>query len=273
MTATRAQFRAHWLEVQRHLYRHAYHGGVSEFFGWTALYWQIQRRSVGLLIPRVHPAPMSRARDYLAAIDATIPITNWQIETDSELDPEVETALEEVGWQRAYSLPGHAIPLDERFAARLMPPPDGYTVRLVATDDDVLLYADVQEAAYQADYGAPRQSQALFYADPQSLLGPHTLAALLMKGDEPVRAGGMYIFEGIAGGVGGACVPEYRGRHYGEPLMATLVREAIARGLGPVAHHVTMPPARKIAERLGFPVVSQYVRWTAPPLDKGATKA
>lgn len=247
--------------MQRHIYARAWHGTVTEFPGWAAFIWRHFNRGQGLLIPTLPDPSMEQLRRFMRGMQhLNIP---WIIESDAVADAGLERRLLENGaWEVGYELPGHFIPTDADWLARLAPLPSGFSLISVDGEDTVADFAYVQDKAYQESYDWPRGCAALFYTDAASLIGPDTLGAVIYDPEgRPVRTAQIVAKRGIVGGVAGAAVPRVRGQHLGEPLIAYLAAKARDVYGTPVVHHVTMPVARPIAQRLGLERVSLYRRW------------
>ena len=184
-------------------------------------------------------------------------------ETSPVVDFECEEGLRRRGWEVGYSLPVHLIPVrDPAWPLRLRDLPPGHTIREVTDEKGLADYAFVQELAHRESYDLPRGSTSLFYASLASVCGPDVLAAVLYDDrDQPVRTACVYRSHGLVSGAGGAAVPRVRGAHLGEPLMRWLTRPAVEVFGAHEVIHITMPVARPIAQRLGFPVIDQYRRW------------
>jgi hypothetical protein len=252
-----ALLHAHWLEVQQHVYAHAWHGTVTTMPGWIAFIWQHFARRQILVCPTQPYVSLGQLDRFLAGMNAT---TDVMLETCPALHEDLEVALAD-RWQVGYELPGHFIPTDQDWLDSIRVGFPGQ-IREVVDDNTAADFAYVQDKAYQESYDWPRGCAAMFYSDVASLVGPDTIGAVMYDdGDRPVRTAQIVVKRGIVGGIAGAAVPAVRGKHYGQALMYYLARRARIQFGAPVVHHVTMPVARPIATRLGLEEVSLYRRW------------
>jgi hypothetical protein len=183
------------------------------------------------------------------------------VETEgAELAPELLAA----GYTLDCELPGHFIPTSVEFGnglvARMPWPPANF--RLVNDPTTLADFAFVQDQAYRATYDWPKGCASLFYTDPASLIGPDSVGIVAYDdGGLPVRTASIIHKRGIVAGVAGAALPSVRGRHMGENLMLVLLMLAKRHWGAEHVHHITMPCARPIAQRLGLEVVTMYHRW------------
>lgn len=263
-----ALLRAHWLDVQRHIYAHSAHGYAMDMpGGWLACAWRRDARATVLLIQR---DPFARLEPALRFIEPLRPEWTIMVETEGE---ELDGQLTEAGFEPDYLLPGHFIPVTKaisllaRSGERDLNNPfggDRAHARYVTNLETLGDFAYVQDQAYRATYDWPKGCASLFYTDPGSLIGPDSLGVVLYLGDMPVRTAALIHKRGIVAGVAGAAVPDVRGRHLGEILMGLLLFRARELWGAEHVHHITMPCARPIAARLGLEHVTTYYRWRLP---------
>lgn len=265
----------HWLEVQRHIHRYAQHGFVIERLGWTICGWAWGGRGNVIALPREGEV---QSLDFpLAVIEVGPSImartlgdrTRWTIQTASHGADGLGGELVSAGFEVKYTMPvwlrGPDV-LDELWKhtketavshPELMPLVD---VKGVSNAETLADFAAVQEAACRASFGWSPGEAAMFYANPQSLVGRHTLGLVLYLAGRPVRTVTLYLFEGIASIGGGACVPEFRGMHLGNLLIQLAVEEAFERG-AEVVVGFSQPQGIPVGKRYAGEPLLTYQQW------------
>ncbi len=258
-----AAFHAHWLEVLRHTYRCAPHASVGELESWSAFTWKTKDARQALLLPRPHGAEYLVEQALAFIQTAGWDPKEWLVETANDRDQRLETFLFKKGWEPKYQLPGWMLS-KEAWAAWEEPtfPDDGvkYTVAVAGTDDVRKDFGIVQGLAYEETYGVPAVSQMAFWKNAESINTPHAKGWVVYADDVPVRTVALFLFEGVASVGAGACIPGWRGKHLGLPLIWNALGEGLRAGAD-VCFGVTMPSGVAVALRMGALPILNYTRW------------
>lgn len=234
--------RESWIEAQVHIHRHSPFGSVGRIYGWTTVSWGFAGRSCTVAFAEWPDSP-------------ELPI---EFEGDFFIETEHDEAPE--GYELAYELPCHNIPTSEDFLKQFTYE-DPYWVEYV-NHDNLEDFAHVQDQAYTEVYSYPQGLGKSFYLRPESVIGENIIASIMYHDQLPVRVAYALRFGNIVQGVGGAVIPQFRGKHLGEALWADI--GAYVAGAWGIKHvfHVSMPSAVPIMNR--HPEIQQvatYRRW------------
>lgn len=237
-----ATLHAHWLAWQRHLGRSS--GAVIERDGWVS----IGGAARPMLFPDVHARLRSTMLSVLGAGGLLqLPMMSPRFRAWVRPQALVPAIRQTGAVMRA---------LDAARLPRELP--DGFSLAAVDSPEGVADYQAVTSAAYRASYGV---DEAGALVTPQALLGhDHVQAWVVYQGVEPVRVISGFLAHGVVGAHAGAAVPEIRGRHFSEPLLARVAAWGYARGATHLVG-VAMPQAVPILTRIGASLVEDYVTW------------
>jgi len=231
----------HWLDWQRHLGRHSC----------------ILLEQDGFVVLNTAPTPMVVCGHQARPSPVLALATRGFIQVAS-------------GHAFSIALPGFGFEPALRQTVAVMPTltaarlprelPEGFELRQVTDVQGVRDYQAVTREAYAASYGVDHVPvDRLIHAG--TLLGYDDVQAwVVYQEGRPVRVISGFVAKGIVGAHAGAAVPDVRGRHFSEPLLATVATWGHALGANVLAG-IAMPQAVPILTRIGALIVQEYVTY------------
>lgn len=199
-----------------------------------------------------------------------------------ELTPDVSSAAQADG-MRVVHHPLMVLSPDD-----FTPPtsPDGVNLQIVGADDDLAAFSAVAEVGFSTPGTGKGEAGAVEAAAAATRQNPDTvafqrgrmLAGLTVVGAARVSGvlasvGSHQPLEGASEVVGVATLPTFRRRGLGSAVTATLVTDALERGVEIVFLSADDEDVARIYERIGFRRVGTAGAASAPPANAPATRS
>lgn len=261
-----AVFDEHVLEVQRYIYRHGVDSFIFENPAWLTLVRNLEDGSTEI---KYYSTAMdlhwSIRRESLCNITGMFkkmfPKNQFAVTVSQHQDNELFPHLVELGLVIDYYMSGWVV-TPEAFKEAEVPTnvPDDYRAVPVTDAETRDQFLWVLSKAYTASYGLSPDYTAGLFPTLESLHSEQAQGYVGLLGRTPVRTECLYLIDGNASICHGACIPEHRGKHLGDPLIYLAIGDAFASRAQNVFSQ-TMPQAANIPPRFGAVEMLRYFTW------------